>query len=234
MHAYGERRHLLSTAWHTLTSSLASIEVWITSPLTMILMCIVFKAMISKPQLKVQFGNFRIEAAASILLLLIFICFFLPYWSTGMPPQNRVVNMIYLLFLIGWMIILALIFARFGEPIRNFLKIIPKKTAIIIFAAYMIALFSLGTSNFVLVTKDLISGESFLYNAEMQQRTAQIINSGKDECTLENIKSTPRSLFFYFLSYDKDDWINRGYAAYFGKKSIELKKAGTGRTLPGN
>lgn len=231
---YNEQQHLLATAGKALSQSVMSIEVWITYPLTLILTCLVLWAIHRKPQLKMLFENFKIINAACILLFLTFVCFFIPYWSTGMPPQNRVVNMIYLLFMIGWMINLAIIFARFGEPILNFLEIIPKKTAIIILAAYMVTLFSLGTSNFVLVTKDLISGESVRYNAEMQQRTAQIINSDNDSCTLENIKSAPRSLFFYFISHDKDDWVNRGYAAYFGKKSVVLIKDGTDRALPDN
>jgi hypothetical protein len=133
--------------------------------------------------------------------------------------------MIYLFFLIGWMINLAINFAHFGETVIRIIKKIPIKQGCIVVVAYMIALFSLGTSNFVLVTKDLLSGDSFRYNAEMLQRESQLINFDKDICTLENIKNTPRSLFFFFIGLDGEYWVNRCYATYFGKKSVTLTKS---------
>jgi hypothetical protein len=225
MHEYDERKNLFVTVWNAFNGSLISIEVWITSPSTLILMSMVFFAIIRKPQLKSLFGNFKNVNSACILIFLTFICFFIPYWSTGMPPQDRVINMIYLFFLIGWMINLAINFAHFGETVIHLIKKIPIKKVCIVVAAYMIALFSLGTSNFVLVTKDLLSGDSFSYNAEMQQRESQLINSDKDICTLENIKNTPRSLFFFFIGLDGEYWVNRCYATYFGKKSVTLTKS---------
>jgi hypothetical protein len=141
-----------------------------------------------------------------------------------MYPQNRVVNMIYLLFLIGWMINIAIISAHYREAIAKIINKIPIKAGCIVIVTFMIVLFSIGTSNFMLVSKDLLSGDSFRYNAQMRQRESQIINSVKDSCTLENITSTPRSLFFFFISQDKDYWVNRCYATYFGKQSVALTK----------
>jgi hypothetical protein len=221
---YHERKDLFVTAWNAFNRSLASMEVWITSPLTLVLMCMVLFAVIRKPQIKILFGGFKIINSACLLLSLTFLCFFIPFWSTGMPPENRVLNMIYLFFLIGWMINLAIIFAHFGETIFHLMKKIPIKTGFVIVAVYMIALFSLGTSNFILVTKDLLSGASFRYNEEMKQRASQIINSDKDNCALENITSTPDSLYFYFIGPDEKYWVNGCYATYFGKKSAVLSK----------
>lgn len=141
-----------------------------------------------------------------------------------MSPQNRVINMIYLFFMIGWMITLAIIFARFEEAIEHFIKKVPIKSVGIIVVAFMLALFSIGSSNFILVTKDLFSGESFRYNSEMQQIKSQVINSGKDVYIFKDITNTPRSLFFFFVAYDSNYWVNQNYAAYFKKKSIALIK----------
>ena len=221
---YHDRKNIFITAWNALNSALTSIEVWITSPLTLILMAMVLFAVTSKPQLRILFGGFKIAISACLLLFLIFLCFFIPYWGTGMYPQNRVLNMTYLFFLIGWMINLAIIFAHYGETLLHLINKIPIKTGGIFVAAFMIALFCFGTSNFMLVSKDLLSGESIRYNAQMRQRESQVINSDKDTCTLENITSTPRSLFFYFIGQDKDYWVNGCYATYFGKKSVALSK----------
>jgi len=221
---YLERENLYITVWKAFNKSLLSIEVWITSPLTLILMCLVLFAVISKPQLRSLFNGYKIVSSALLLLFLTFICFFIPYWSTGMPPQNRVFNMIYFFFLCGWMINLAIIFARYEEAIDYFIKKIPIKSVGIIVVTFMVALFSFGTSNFILVTKDLLSGDSFRYHAEMQQRKSQIINSDKDVCILNDILNTPRSLYFFFVGYDSNYWVNQSYASYFKKKSIVLKK----------
>jgi len=221
---YRERENILSTVWNALNSSLTSIEVWITSPLTLILMCMVLFAVVSNHQLKTLFSEFKIVDSVCVLLFIIFMSFFIPYWSTGMPPQNRVMNMIYLFFMIGWMINLVIIFARFEKTIVHFIKMVPIKSVSIIVITFIIALFSFGSSNFILVSKDLLSGDSFRYHAEMQQRKSQIINSDKDVCILNDILNTPRSLYFFFVGYDSNYWVNQSYASYFKKKSIVLIK----------
>lgn len=224
MSTYLERENLFITVWNAFNKTLTSMEIWITSPLTLVLMSMVLLAVIYKPQLKILFAGFNIVSSTCILLFLTFMCFFIPYWSTGMPPQNRVFNMIYIFFLIGWMMNLAIIFARFEETISHLIKKIPVKVGCIVIVGYMIVLLSLETSNFMLVTRDLLSGNSFRYNAEMQQRKSQIINSDKDVCFLKDITNTPRSLFFFFVGYEKDYWVNQCYASYFWKKSIVLIK----------
>lgn len=221
---YLERENLYITVWKALNKSMLSLEVWITSPLTLILMCMVLFAVISKPQLRSLFSGYNIVSSAFILWFLTFVCFFIPYWSTGKPPQNRVYNMIYFFFLCGWMMNLAVIFARFENNITILLRKIPIKAGCTVAVIFMIVLFSIGTSNFILVTKDLFTGDSYRYNAEMQQRKAQIIKSDKGDCMLEDITNTPRSLFFFFIGQDRDGWENQCYASYFGKKSIALRK----------
>lgn len=221
---YHERKNIFITVWSALNSSLTSIVVWVTSPLTLILMCMMLYIVASKPQLKTVFVEFKIVSSACILLFLLFMCFFITYWSTGMAPQNRVVNMIYFFFLCGWMINLAIIFARFEKNIYHFIRKISIKVRCTVVVPFMIILFGLGTSNFILVTKDIYSGDSYRYNAEMHQRKSQIIKSDKASCELEGITSTPRSLFFFFVAQDSDNWVNQNYASYFGKNSIALIK----------
>ncbi len=224
MKDYDTHKDIFLIAGNAFKSSLASMEVWITSPLTLILMIMVLLAVVSRPQLKAAFGSIKILYSTCTLLFLIFASFFIPYWSTGMYPQNRVLNMIYFFFLVGWMINLAVIFAHLGEPALAFGKKVSIKRWGFVAGAYMIVLFSLQTSNFVLVTKDLLDGESFRYSAEMQKIQSQLINSADDDCTVEDVKSAPPSLFFYFIGPDAQSWINRSYAAYFRKKSVCLSK----------
>lgn len=221
---YDTHRDIWAIAWNAFKGSLASIEVWMTYPLTLILMTMVFCTVISRPRLKAAFCSINVLFSMCILLFLIFLSFFIPYWGTGLYPQNRVLNMIYFFFMIGWMINLAVIFAKFGEPALAFLKKIPVKRWSMVAAAFVIVLFSLQTSNFVMVTKDLLSGDSLRYSAEMRQKQSQIMQCATNHCTSEDVTTRPASLYFYFIGFDSQYWVNRGYAAYFGKKSISLAK----------
>lgn len=224
MKDYEAHRDIFIIAASAFSSSLAYIGKWITSPLVLILMTMVFFTVISRPQLKSTFGNIKMAYSTSILLFLTFTSFFIPYWSTGMLPQNRVLNMIYFFFLIGWMINLAVIFANLGEHVLALGRIMDIRLCGCVVATYIILLFGLQTSNFVLVTRDLLSGTSFRYSKEMQQIQSQITDCADDICTVEDVTNRPYSLYFYFIGFDAQDWANGGYAAYFRKKRIFLIK----------
>jgi hypothetical protein len=219
---YHTRKDLYVTFLSSFYSVMTHIGIWITYPLTLLLMFMVFYVVIKNPKFKYLFGNFNILSSVSLWLGFTYMCFFIPYWCTGMPPENRVLNMIYLFFLIGWIIILTIVFSYYGECLLTFIKMIPNKVGYIIVPIYMIMLFSFGTSNFALVTKDLLSGGSFRYNAEMQQRESQMKNAEQKSVKFENISNTPESLYFYFIGPDENNWVNSCYAAYFGNKSVVL------------
>lgn len=219
---YGSNRDLFVIAADAFNASLAYMVVWVTSPLVLILTAMVFFAVIGRQHLRGVFGHISVLYSTSTLLFLTFTSFFIPFWSTGMYPQNRVLNMIYFFFLIGWTINLAVVFARLAEPAQELLKKIDIRRWGFVAAAYVILMFSLQTSNFVLVTSDLLSGASLRYSEEMLQIRSQIMNTANDVCTVEDVSTKPRSLYFCFIGADAKDWVNCDYAAYYRKKSICL------------
>lgn len=221
---YHERMSLFSAVQNSFDITLTSVGVWITSPLTLMLMSMVLFIVVSNHEIKNTFRCYSILYSICTLFVLVFSCFFIPFWCTGKQPENRVLNMIYFLFLIGWTINLAIIFAHFGDYILHLVKKIPFKTGCFVAAIYMIVLFGLGTSNFMLVAKDLFSGASFRYSTEMRYRQTQLTGSDCNNCLLDDIPVTPSSLYFYFLGPNRDYWVNQYYAAYFGKKSVALIK----------
>ena len=219
-----ERQSIVVTAWYAFKKTLVTVGYWMTSPMTVILMAMILFAAIRMPDIKPIFVRFRIISSLSILFLFTFLCFFIPYWCTGAPPDNRVINMTYLIFLVGWLISCAIIAVRYGEPLVDALKIIPVKTGVVFVVVFMFFLFSIGSSNFSLVAKDLLSGDSFKYNIEMRQRALQITTSDQENCSLKKNSVMPDSLYFYFIGPDKNYWVNSCYAKYFGKKSVIVTK----------
>lgn len=219
---HADRQGLVMFIWNVLHRVMTDIGAWVTSPLILILTAMVFWGIRSKPQLRLLLSGFKVGYALSMQLIITFVSFFIPYWSTGMAPQNRVLNMIYVLFLVGWMVNLAIIFTHYEKIISLVVQKIPGSTGCVVIILYLVGLFALGTSNFMTVAKDLCSGDSSRYSAEMQAREAQLVNSAQENCTLDNISTAPRSLFFFFIGYDKDNWVNHWYAKYFGKSSITL------------
>ncbi|WP_224982610.1 DUF6056 family protein [Geomonas agri] len=221
---YDTHRDIWTIAWNAGKASLASMEVWMTSPMTLILATAVFCAVASRPQLRATFARIKVVYATGTLLLVGLLGFFIPYWGTGMYPQNRVLNLVYFFFLIGWMMTAAVIFARLADPALALLKNIPSKGGSTVAAAFLTLLFCLQTSNFVTVTKDLVSGDSLRYSREMLQRQSHVIQCADSQCTAQDVTTRPASLYFYFIGSDPQGWVNRAYAAYFGKKSISLAK----------
>lgn len=221
---YDSHRNIWSIAWNACKASLASMEVWMTYPVTLILVAAVFFTVTSRPQLRAVFAGIKVLYSTCVLLLVVFVGFFIPYWGTGMYPQNRVLNMIYFFFMIGFMINVAVIFSKFGEAASAFLRNIPTKPSIMITAAFVVVLFGLQTSNFMTVTKDLLSGDSLRYSREMEQKQSQIIQCATSDCTTEDVTTRPASLYFYFIGVDSQYWVNRAYAAYLGKKTVSLAK----------
>ncbi|MBU5612535.1 DUF6056 family protein [Geomonas azotofigens] len=221
---YDTHRTVWTIAWNAFKAALASMEVWMTYPVTLILVTAVFCTVISRPQLRAIYGRIRILYSMCMLLLLVVLGFFIPYWATGMYPQNRVLNIIYFFFMIGLTINVAVIFSKLGEPALAFLKNIPSKRCSMVGVVFLAVLFCLQRSNFVTVTKDLLSGDSLRYSREMQQKQSQLIHCATSHCTTSEVTTRPASLYFYFIDSDPQNWVNRAYAAYFGKESVSLAK----------
>ncbi|UFS69739.1 DUF6056 family protein [Geomonas sp. RF6] len=226
---YTQHKPVLVTAVETLRYALPLLQTWATAPVTLILMYMVFSAVTGHPALRQTFRSFRIAGSALSLSVLLFAAFFIPYHSTGAPPQNRVINMIYLFFLIGWLLNVALFSAHFGEKVVALMRRVTFKGSGLVASALIIPLIPLQTSNFALVANDVLSGNSSRYHEELQRRELQVMTSHEETIIVEPLTATPGSLYFYFVSLDGKYWVNKYYAACFGKKSVVLKSRHTVR-----
>ena len=130
-------------------------------------------------------------------------------------------NLLYLFFLLGLLFNVAVLTAWLapwfagpaGRPLSSILAL-P-------LVAYVVIFSFLGQSNLVLVAEDLFSGASYRYDQEMRQRYVRL--GGDVSVHLEPpMRDLPRSLAFPDLDCDRDGWISRCYADYFGKQAVVL------------
>ncbi len=170
----------------------------------------------------------RLFLILALLLGQFLVCFFATWWAGATPAPWRTLNVIYLIFLIGWFILLF-----------ELIAIVSKNRKLV----YIDSIFSIPTrllmmTSVILLSVFLVSKthvrdaySDVFYGAEaydhfMKERYASIEKQKmsalpkKAAVIVESNKKPPRVLIYTDISRDKTDWRNNGYAKYFGLKSI--------------
>jgi hypothetical protein len=220
----GNERDLFLAVGQSFKAAFAAITVWSSTPFVLLLTVWVARDAHKNPRLKALFKAIPPVTSLVVLFLLILISFFLHYWSTAFSPPRRVLNLVYLFFLIGWLLCAAVIVTRLDHQIFSPLRKLPLQISVTLSSIYLLILFSMGHSNFLLVTDDLVTGKALRYDKELERRYAQIKGNPSLDCEVGSLENTPMSLFFDDIKYENENWINKSYASYFGKRSIILKR----------
>lgn len=153
--------------------------------------------------------------------------FFSGFYATGAAPQPRVVNVAYLVFLIGWMFNWALVLLYLQNDLSG-AHALPVSIAGMAKLALMIAL--LTSANFQ-------SANSDLFRMVKLQEFFRVRYSLIDEATLRSdselivpkVRYPFHSLWEDELKEDPSYWANRCWATYFDLRSISLGNAVTPR-----
>lgn len=208
--------------------SISSILVWLGEPLLFIL------TILSVPFFtKLAFSS-RINISFNPLIplvlwfLVLTASFFPAFWSLGDPPADRVLNVIYLFFLTGWFINLYISifycvnklgfsFDLFSKSIRTVIQFF-----VGLFFFYSLFLYMDNSSIASRLYKDLVVGTAYRYDEEIQNRYTLIKDGCLDNCTVRGLQNWPAVLPSQYLSADPENWINRCYANYFGKKRVKI------------
>ncbi len=223
MSSFHESRHLGQSVYTSFVAALNAFIVWLGSPP---LVMLTFLAVMMSRRLHEGRRVFPIAyllLSPPLLGSLMAIAFFPAYWSMGMPPPGRLMNVIYLLFLMGWLCIVSVATGCLSsilpaKAVGQSLKFIAPPLLL-----YLIIFFAMTPSNTVMVTQDLINGTAWRYDQELRQRYRQIRNDASLHAEVDLLVNQPRSLFFSDIGYASNNWVNECYARYFGKKSITLK-----------
>lgn len=160
--------------------------------------------------------------SSAFLLLIIFVCVFPAYWSTGILGQHRTVNTAYFFFIILWFINLTVWInyfknkANINFSLNNTIKLI---------FVLIIWLDISFTRNGYGAAMDIFYNKARNFDKQMTRRY-QIIEQNKETDNefiyFKPIQEKPNTLFVLDITDNPEHWLNRGYIIYFksGQKKI--------------
>jgi hypothetical protein len=227
--SYAGSRNTPQAMIQAATTTFSSLLLWFGTPQVIALTLVVVKVTPKLSLLKAMSSEVPPLNSFVLLVLFIFGCFFPPYWSMGTPPPDRVVNMIYLFFLVGWLLNVAVMTTWLSPQLFAGIRWLSMTRLLSCLTVYALVFFTFGHSNTVVVIGDLLSGRSYCFDRELQQRYDWIKADPSPVCAVAVLQNTPQSLFFSDIYFVNSDWINQSYADYYGKRSIFLKRVQTVR-----
>lgn len=156
----------------------------------------------------VPLRRLRIHPAISSLLLImiVFLGLFPPYWGMGMLGQHRTVNTVYFLFLIGWFVNVIIWVNYLRERHKLTIESLPKYVYIIGVPLLLFGL--LSTNNTRTAIADLVSLRAYRYDVEMKKRYAQFGQCAREghaeDCRRLTISDLPTSITSPYFEEDTD------------------------------
>lgn len=166
---------------------------------------------------------FKIKILIPILglFVLIFMMFFVIHYGNDMGVPDRVKNIIFAIYTLGFFYIVTIAHFAYLNEIRKIQN--EWLGIIIIIVAVMVSIYFSG-QNLKTMYTDVGLGIAKRYDQEMTQRYAQIRESKSDSIYLAPLKNIPKSLCFDEIKTNEKHLWNKCYATYFEKKVIILKE----------
>ena len=154
------------------------------------------------------------------LFTLLFMMFFVIHYGNDMGVPDRVKNVIFAVFLVGFFYIITIIKYSYSINYKIKSPIINYGIAALIIGVFI---FRYG-QNLKTMYADIRLGIAKRYDQEMTQRYTQIRESKSDTIYVAPIKNIPKSLCFDDIKTTEEHLWNKCYATYFEKKVIILKE----------
>ncbi len=154
------------------------------------------------------------------LFTLLFMMFFVIHYGNDMGVPDRVKNVIFAVFLVGYFYIFTIIKYSYSVDYKIKTPLIAYGVATLFVVFFM---FQYG-QNLKIMYADIRLGIAKRYDQEMTQRYDQIRTSKSDTVYVAPLKNIPKSLCFDDIKTNEQHLWNKCYATYFDKKVIILKE----------
>ncbi len=156
----------------------------------------------------------------SILWVVLFLCVFPAYWSTGILGQHRTLNTACFYFIPMWFLFLHSLYSKdnLSEKISNG---ITKPIKIGIITILLLSLLLTGNSGQALM--ELGAGKIVAFDKEMNLRYTLLEaakKTGNKEVSLTPLQNKPSSLYVLDIQPGCNHWINQQQAHFFGLQKI--------------
>lgn len=155
------------------------------------------------------------------LFILIFMMFFVIHYGNDMGVPDRVKNIIFAIYALGFFYIVTIAHFAYSKGNRKI-----KNEFVLIIAMILSVITSIyfNGQNLKTMYADIRLGIAKRYDQEMTQRYAQIRESKSDTVYIAPLKNIPKSLCFDEIKTNEKHLWNKCYATYFEKKVIILKE----------
>lgn len=157
-----------------------------------------------------------------LFAILVSTSFFPAYWSVGGPPPPRTLNVIYIVFLLGWFYNIYLILGYLLRPAAAYDLSLPRFVIPILCIMLVYSLVDEG--NVRKVYADLLKGRASRYDQAMLARQELVRTSKEQTIILPALKSPPETIFFDDITTDGNHWKNYCYSRYIKKDSVVIQE----------
>ena len=177
----------------------------------------------------------------AILLVLLFATGLPSYVATGGMMPLRARTTVYLLFLVGWVVLLlaSVGWAQRRWPVLNALPTNwPPAVAALLWGWLLLsfvtdhnvrverASMGQGSNSIVLAYRDWLSGAGKQYNAQLRERYQQLSHSPNRSLRVAPLAAEPSTLLYYDITTDSAYWGNIAYAQFFRQRAIVVGPGG--------
>ena len=167
-----------------------------------------------------KLGNYKPFTLFVLIWVILFLCIFPAYWSTGILGQHRTLNTACFFFVLIWFLLIHSIYSKnnLAEKITQIISpSIRFFLTLLLFATLLLS----GNSGTAIM--ELASGKITGFDKEMNNRVnilSAAKNKGITDVTIPPLQNKPQSLFVLDIQPDCNHWINQQYANFFGLKKV--------------
>lgn len=154
----------------------------------------------------------------------LFVLTLLHYWGVGLPPIPRILNVINLVFVFGWLYHVAQAMRWLRPLINRNLFMTEYRWPSVSLAVVWLAVMSLLNPMMRLTWDDLLSGRARRYDRMMEQRYVQMKTSPADVVLMPPLADVPKSLFTEDITTNPEHLWNRCWSSYYQRKGTRLSQ----------
>ena len=170
--------------------------------------------------------------ALGFYLGLLFILTFLHFWAVGVPPVARLLNVVNLIWVVGWFYTLTVFVRVFRHPISEWSFVTGYRWPTVLIVTVLLGFQGYRNANFRLTYDDLRSGRAQKYHRAMEERYQLMASAKGDTVALPPLPALPVSLVLNDLSYKSGDMFNDCWAGYFYRKGVKLRESSVQTVAP--
>lgn len=137
-------------------------------------------------------------------------------WSIGEPIPPRTMNLIYGIFLAGW-VVMAFLLAQptLSHSIRATCRPALRSITLVLLSALIVS-----SNNTVMALTDIIHGRARSWHVQMNRRFALLKSARGRDLQVETPSVYPLSYSWDDVTEDPDYWSNQCVSQYFGETSV--------------